>query len=139
MSGDRRLRALRVIERVKEQDTERSARAAAELRSRIEALEATRAELLHRITRESRIEGLEGAAYLGQFIRAIRAEVERVQHQIDELTPARQKAEDALRDALAEQKTYEILRLRRLADNRRDAARRDTARQDEIARLRWQR
>lgn len=137
-AGRRRLRALSVMERVKRQETESRAAALGELRARMAVLERDKETLLRRITTESHVDGVEGAAYLGRFIRAIRAEIERTETEIARHKPELDRAEDALRQALAEQKTYEILRLTRLAEDREAQARREAAAMDEIGRQSWQ-
>ena len=52
-------------------------------------LDSEKQALLHRLSGESRIDGLEGAPYLGRFIRSIRAEVDRISHEASKLAPAR--------------------------------------------------
>jgi len=133
----RRIRALGVMERVKRLETERQARETAAIRDRMLALERDKQSLLRRISQESRVEGMEGAAYLGRFIRSIRAEVERIDTEIARIRPDLTKAEEALRTALAEQKTYEILRLSRMAAEHRAQKKREAATLDEIALQSW--
>ncbi|MGR3452400.1 flagellar FliJ family protein [Pseudooceanicola sp.] len=135
----RRIRALGVMERVKRLETERQARETAAIRDRMLALERDKQSLLRRISQESRVEGMEGAAYLGRFIRSIRAEVERIDTEIARIRPDLTKAEEALRTALAEQKTYEILRLSRMAAEHRTQKKREAATLDEIALQGWRR
>ncbi|WP_375689928.1 flagellar FliJ family protein [Pseudooceanicola sp. LIPI14-2-Ac024] len=135
----RRLRALGVMERVKGFETDRQARQTAEIRDRMRKLVAEKQSLLHRITTESHVESTEGAAYLGRFIRSIRAEIERVDTLIHMLKPDLERAEEALRNALAEQKTFEILRISRTAALRDAARKREAAELDEIALQTWRR
>ncbi|MBY6006479.1 flagellar FliJ family protein [Salipiger bermudensis] len=135
----RRLRALEVMERLKRLDTEREARSTAQLRDRMNQLDSEKQSLLHRLSGESRIEGLEGAPYLGRFIRSIRAEVDRISHESARLAPDVAAAEERLRAALAEQKTYEILRLKRLSEERNAQKKREAKDQDELSLLRWKR
>lgn len=133
----RRIKALGVMERVKRLETEEKARAAGVIRAKVDRLESEKQTLLRRLSGESRVESVEGAAYLGRFIRAIRAEVERLSADIAGLRPDLTRAEEALRLALAEQKTYEILRLSRMAEVKRADKKREAAEMDEVARRRW--
>lgn len=133
----RRLRALEIMARVKRLETEDKARAVGEIRARMSTFEAEKEALLGRLTGESRIEGLEGAPYLGRFIRSIRQEVDRNTAAAAKLAPELARAEDALRDALAEQKTFEILHQTRLLEERIEKAKREEKAQDEISLLRW--
>jgi len=133
----RRIRALGVMERVKTLDTERQARETGAIRDRMRGLERDRQSLLQRISQESRVEGMEGAAYLGRFIRSIRAEIERLETEIARLRPELEAAEEALRAALAEQKTFEILRLSRMRAELRADRKRAAAALDEIALQGW--
>ncbi|MBP0484564.1 flagellar export protein FliJ [Sagittula salina] len=133
----RRLRALEIMARVKRLETEDKARAVGEIRARMSTFEAEKEALLGRLTGESRIEGLEGAPYLGRFIRSIRQEVDRNTAAAAKLAPELARAEDALRDALAEQKTFEILHQTRLREERIEKAKREEKAQDEISLLRW--
>ena len=133
----RRIRALGVMERVKTLDTERQARDTGAIRDRMRGLERDRQSLLQRISQESRVEGMEGAAYLGRFIRSIRAEIERLETEIARLRPELDAAEEALRAALAEQKTFEILRLSRMRAELRADRKRTAAALDEIALQGW--
>lgn len=135
----RRLKALDVMERLKRLDTEREARSTAQLRDRMNRLDSEEQALLHRLSGESRIDGLEGAPYLGRFIRSIRAEVDRISHEASKLAPEVAAAEDRLRAALAEQKTYEILRLKRLTEERDAQKKREAKDLDELSLLRWKR
>ncbi len=133
----RRIKALTIVERVKKLDTEQLAREAGELRRQMATFESEKQALLRRISSESRVDGVEGGAYLGRFIRAARAEVERVSAKMSELRPDLDAAEDRLRAALSEQKMYEILRLTRLTEERNASRKREAARLDEIARQTW--
>lgn len=133
----RRIRALGVMERVKTLDTERQARDTGAIRDRMRGMERDRQSLLQRISQESRVEGMEGAAYLGRFIRSIRAEIERLETEIARLRPELDAAEEALRAALAEQKTFEILRLSRMRAELRADRKRTAAALDEIALQGW--
>ncbi|OWU83174.1 hypothetical protein ATO6_20240 [Oceanicola sp. 22II-s10i] len=133
----RRIRALDIMERVKRLETEEKARAAGQIRGKMTQLEAEKETLIQRISGESHVEGVEGAIYLGRFIRSIRAEIERISSEMATLRPGLNKAEDALRSALAEQKTYEILRLSRMAELRHAEKKREAAEMDEVARQRW--
>ena len=135
----RRLKALDVMERLKRLDTEREARSTAQLRDRMARLNSEKQALLQRLSGESRIEGLEGAPYLGRFIRSIRAEVDRISHEAAILAPEVAAAEDRLRDALAEQKTFEILRLKRLTEERAAQKKREARELDELSLMRWRR
>ncbi|GGG67563.1 hypothetical protein GCM10011415_13260 [Salipiger pallidus] len=134
-----RLRALRVMERLREIDTRERATEAASLRARSDTLETEREALLARLSGESRIEGLEGAPYLGRFITSIRSELDRNTREAARLAPELAQAEDRLREAMAEQKTYEILRIATLDRQRKEAARREARDQDMQTILRWQR
>ena len=135
----RRLKALDVMERLKRLDTEREARSTAQLRDRMNRLDSEKQALLHRLSGESRIDGLEGAPYLGRFIRSIRAEVDRISHEASKLAPEVAAAEDRLRAALSEQKTYETLRLKRLTEERDAQKKREAKELDELSLLRWTR
>jgi len=135
----RRLKALDVMERLKRLDTEREARSTAQLRDRMARLDSEKQALLHRLSGESRIDGLEGAPYLGRFIRSIRAEVDRISHEASKLAPEVAAAENRLRAALSEQKTYETLRLKRLAEERDAQKKREAKELDELSLLRWTR
>ncbi|APZ50358.1 flagellar FliJ family protein [Salipiger abyssi] len=138
--GDRRrLRALETMERIKRLDTEAQARETGALRARMDRLESEKQALLQRLSGESHIDGLEGAPYLGRFIRSIRSELDRISHEAAKLAPELARAEDRLRAALSEQKTYEILRLTRLSELRKAARKREAATQDELSLLRWNR
>lgn len=135
----RRIRALGIVERVKRLETETQAAETAAIRDRMLRLEADKQSLLQKISRESRVDGVEGAAYLGRFIRSIRAEIERVETDIARLRPDLTKAEDALREALSEQKTFEILRLSRMAAELKADRKREAARLDAVALQGWRR
>jgi len=135
----RRLKALDVMERLKRLDTEREARSTAQLRDRMARLDSEKQVLLHRLSGESRIDGLEGAPYLGRFIRSIRAEVDRISHEASKLAPEVAAPEDRLRAALSEQKTYETLRLKRLTEERDAQKKREAKELDELSLLRWTR
>ena len=135
----RRLRALQVMERLKSLETERQAAETGAIRARMDRLETDKTALLERLSGESRIDGLEGAPYLGRFIRSIRAEVDRISNDAAKLAPELARSEEKLRAALAEQKTYEILRLKRLAEEREARVKREADAQDELSLLRWNR
>ncbi len=133
----RRIRALSIMERVKRLETERQAQETGALRDRMRGFEAEKQTLIRRLSGESRTEGIEGAAYLGRFIRSIRAEVERLDTEIARLRPDLDRAEEALRAALAEQKRYEILMRARIAEDHRATRKREAARMDEYAKRAW--
>ncbi|WP_417743923.1 flagellar export protein FliJ [Salipiger sp.] len=135
----RRLKALDVMERLKRLDTEREARSTAQLRDRMARLDSEKQALLQRLSGESRIEGLEGAPYLGRFIRSIRAEVDRISHEAAILAPEVAAAEARLGDALSEQKTFEILRLKRITEERVVQKKREARELDELSLMRWRR
>ena len=133
------LRPLAIMERVKELETRERAAAVGTLRATADQLATERDALMARLAGESHIDGLEGAPYLGQFIRSIRAELDHNAREAARLAPELARAEDALRDAISEQKTFEILRLTRLDQQRKDRARRATAAQDFQTLQRWSR
>lgn len=135
----KRLRSLRVMERVKEIETREQARAVGALRARFDKLEEERAALLARLSGESHIDGLEGAPYLGRFIASIRAELDRNSRETARLLPDLSRAEEKLRAALSEQKTFEILRLTTLRRQRKETTRRAAAAQDLQTLQRWTR
>lgn len=135
----RRIRALATMERVKRMETEQKARDAAAIRDRMGRMEREKQSLLRRISQESRIDGMEGAAYLGRFIRSIRAEIERLDAEMTRLRPDLNRAEETLRAAMAEQKTFEILKVSRIAAEHRAEKKREAARLDEIALQTWRR
>lgn len=132
-----RLRPLAIMERVKELETREHAAAVGVLRARYDRLETEREALLARLSSESHIDGLEGAPYLGRFIGSIRAELERNAREAARLAPDLAQAEEKLRAALSEQKTFEILRLSRMQQQRKDRARRAAAAQDLNTLQRW--
>lgn len=134
-----RLRALAIMERVKELETREQAAAVGALRARHDKLAEEREALLTRLAGESRIEGLEGAPYLGRFIGAIRAELDRNAREAARLLPDLAAAEDRLRAALSEQKTFEILRHSRIEQQRKERVRRAATAQDLNTLQRWNR
>ena len=101
------------------------------------AAETEREALLARLSSESHIDGLEGAPYLGRFIGSIRAELERNAREAARVAPDLAQAEEKLRAALSEQKTFEILRLSRMQQQRKDRTRRAAAAQDLNTLQRW--
>lgn len=133
----RRIRALGTMERVKRLETEQKARATAAIRDRMIRLEREKQSLLQRISQEARVEGMEGAAYLGRFIRSIRAEVERLDAEMTRIRPELERAEDMLRAAISDQKTFEILKVSRMAAEHRAEKKREAQRLDEIALQTW--
>lgn len=133
----RRIRALGTMERVKRMETEQKARDSAAIRDRMGRMEREKQALLRRISQESRVDGVEGAAYLGRFIRSIRAEIERLDTEMARLRPELNRAEERLRAAMAEQKTFEILKVSRIAAEHRAEKKREAARLDEIALQSW--
>ncbi|WP_336043123.1 flagellar export protein FliJ [Pseudooceanicola nanhaiensis] len=133
----RRIRALGTMERVKRMETEQKARDSAAIRDRMGRMEREKQALLRRISQESRVDGVEGAAYLGRFIRSIRAEIERLDAEMARLRPELNRAEERLRAAMAEQKTFEILKVSRIAAEHRAEKKREAARLDEIALQSW--
>ena len=133
----RRIRALGTMERVKRRETEQKARDSAAIRDRMNRMEREKQALLRRISQESRVDGVEGAAYLGRFIRSIRAEIERLDAEMARLRPELNRAEERLRAAMAEQKTFEILKVSRIAAEHRAEKKREAARLDEIALQSW--
>ena len=133
----RRIRALGTMERVKRMETEQKARDSAAIRDRMSRMEREKQALLRRISQESRVDGVEGAAYLGRFIRSIRAEIERLDAEMARLRPELNRAEERLRAAMAEQKTFEILKVSRIAAEHRAEKKREAARLDEIALQSW--
>ncbi len=133
----RRIRALSVMERVKKLETEEQARETGMLQSRMTTLEAEKKTLLRRLSTQTQNGGVEGAEYLGRFIRSIRAEVERLDTERARLRPELEEAEKRLREKLAEQKTYEILKAARLAELAQIARRNEARALEDIARDRW--
>ena len=100
-------------------------------------VQVEREALLARLSSESHIDGLEGAPYLGRFIGSIRAELERNAREAARVAPDLAQAEEKLRAALSEQKTFEILRLSRMQQQRKDRTRRAAAAQDLNTLQRW--
>ncbi len=133
----KRIRTLAVLERLRRNEMEEEARELAALRASILRLNQNRTELLDRLQTEARIMTLEAAPYIGAYIRSVRSEVAQLDLALTKVTPRAETLEAAMAECFRDVKTLSLALDRTRKQEQLDIDRRDAARADEQALLRW--
>lgn len=128
-----------MIERLRRHEMEAEARELGQLRGRVAELETRRSTLLDDLNREAQFTSIEAAPYLGNYIRSVRAEVIRIDTEIDDLDTRCEALEHNVRARYRDMRTVGALLARGQARRAEDRLRRDTAQAEEQALMRWMR
>ena len=136
---DRRIAALDLLERLRRHEIESDTRQLGRLRADAAQLARQRSDLLDKLSTEARADDPALLGYVGDFIRSVRSEIDRVRQREARIEPELDKLETRVAEAFREIKTYEILRLDALAKRAEEARAKDDAEAEEIAIIRWQR
>jgi flagellar export protein FliJ len=135
----RRQAALRLLERLKRQELEEYARDIGELRGRMAELEQRIDGLQDDLREKARVESIEAAPYVGDYIRSVRSAIAGLESESSELQPQIETLEDALRERFREMKTFEIIREHGAAQEKAERDRKESQESEEQVILRWQR
>lgn len=133
----RRIAALDLIERVKRHEIEAETQMLGNLRAEAGKLDSQRADLEGKLDEATQITDHDMLAYAGTFSRSIRNEILRTQRQRARLEPELSKLEDRVAEAFREIKTYEILRLKALAEAAEEKQRKEEEELSELALTQW--
>ncbi|SFP66127.1 hypothetical protein [Tranquillimonas alkanivorans] len=139
MSESRRIRALDVLERLRRHEMEVEARELGLLRGRIAEQARHRDTLKARLVDETHGLTLEGAPYLADFLRSMRAEIAAAEQEIAKLEQEAERYEDAVRERYAELHSVSAVLSSTRARAARDRDRREAQRMEEQVLLRWDR
>ncbi|MBO9428509.1 hypothetical protein [Sulfitobacter sp. R18_1] len=107
--ANKKLRSLGLIQRIKKHDLESEAAKLGVLRHEISQLEAEKTRLLDSLQRDARMQSIELAQYVGQFIRSIRAQVKIIDQQLIGLRQKEEAQEDMVVDRFGDVKTYDVV------------------------------
>ncbi|KAF0674660.1 hypothetical protein [Profundibacterium mesophilum] len=138
-SSPKRIAALALLERVRRHEMEDDSRALATLRGEIAELTDRGRALEGELHREAHAAGIESAAYLGDYIRAVRATLAGYEARISQITPEADRLETAVMERFREIKTFQSVRLAGLAANAAARDKLEADAQSEMVLLRWKR
>ncbi|MGR3756602.1 MAG: hypothetical protein ACU0AT_05160 [Tranquillimonas sp.] len=138
-AGSRRIAALAVLERLRRHEMESEARELALLRGEVARIEAQRTETLDDMNRNAHVTMIEAAPYLGDYIRAVRAEVAGLDERLGELDEKCATLEDEVRERYRSMRTVGTLLQTQRAKALADRQKAEAARLDEQAIGRWRR
>ena len=134
---DRRIAALDLLERMRRNEIESETRDLGRLRAEAQALERRREELESRLDEGASCQDPVLQSYLGNFVRAVRAEMTRIDRDRATLEARIAELADRVAEAFREIKTYELLRLDALARKAAERQAKDEAELGEAAQIRW--
>jgi flagellar export protein FliJ len=133
----RRIRALRLIERLKRHEIESDAQEMGRLRAAANQIDRQRAQLMDDVESSAGAEDPAAMQYFGSYLRAVRAEVTRLDHDRAQLEPALEAVETRVSTAFRQMKTYEVVRLTTEARIKADALREEEAAMADVALVAW--
>lgn len=133
----RRIAALELIERVKRHEIEADTQALGQLRAEAGKLDRQRGELEDKLSSAMQVSDPALLSYAGNFSRAIRREIVQTEKQRARLEPDLSKLETRVSEAFREIKTYEILRLKALAEAAEERQRKEEEELAELALTQW--
>lgn len=133
----RRIRALDVLARVKKQEAEAISRDLGALRAEIAAMEEEIADRQNRMVHDIAVDTIEGSFYVAGYVRALHAEIARLQEKIRSLEPRCEELEEAVRQVYAQRKTNETVAQRMRLQMRSEKSRKETALMEEQHLARW--
>lgn len=137
--ADRRIEALTTLERVAGQALESEAAGLSALRARIGALEAERRNISHRLEHETHVTSIETAAYIGDFVRAMRHRDKILLGELQKLEAKAALLQDKVLALYHEEQRAAQGREKLVTEARSEADRRAEAVTGEQALIRWQR
>ena len=135
----RRIRALRLLERLKRHEIESDPQEMGRLRAAANQIDRQRAQLMEDVesSAEAGSQDPSSMQYFGTYLRAVRAEVTRLDHDRAQLAPQLDAVETRVSNAFRHMKTYEVVRLATEARIKAEAQRRDEAASAEQAVQAW--
>lgn len=135
----RRVRALNVLGRIKDQEIDAVTKELRNLQERVAEMRADRQALEERLEENARTETLEGSLFLARYARAVRQQMSGIDQRIAQVTPRLDALETRMRSLFAEAKTYESLQGRISLEELKERQRRESADLEEAFLLRWAR
>ncbi len=135
-AAGRRVRALGVLTRLREQEIDQVSGELRRLQGLLAELRAERDRLEAGLAENAKVDTLEGSFFLARYARDVRARISGLDRRAAELHPQREALEVRMRDLYVEAKTYESLETRIRAGAARDRARKETAALEEAHLLR---
>jgi predicted nucleic acid-binding Zn-ribbon protein len=105
----KRVRALTVLARIKDQQIESVTAELRLLQDRIGQLREDRRGLEGRLEANAQTDTLEGSLFIARYARAVREQIAVIDHEISRETPRLDALEARMRDLFTEAKTYESL------------------------------
>jgi flagellar biosynthesis chaperone FliJ len=137
--ANKKLRSLGLIQRIKKHDLEAEAAKLGSLRHEISQLETERERLLASLQRDARMQSIELAQYVGQFIRAIRSQVNLIDRKLEHLRMEEDQQESVVVDHFGEVKTYDIVIEDEETRQRQRLERSESLERDDLTVMRWRR
>ncbi|MCA9770842.1 MAG: hypothetical protein KC466_00450 [Myxococcales bacterium] len=121
----RRVRALNVLSRLREEEVNRVTGELRRLQGQIAELAAERGRLEAGLAENAHVDTLEGSFFLARYARDVRSRLLGLDRRVAEITPLCTALEERIRDLYVEAKTYDSLEVRIRAAAVRDRARRE--------------
>jgi hypothetical protein len=137
--ANKKLRSLGLIQRIKKHDLEAEAAKLGSLRHEISQLETERTRLLNSLQRDARMQSIELAQYVGQFIRAIRSQVNLIDMKLTELRKQEDQQESVVVDHFGDVKTYDIVIDDEKERQKQHLERSEGLERDDLTVMRWKR
>lgn len=107
----RRIKALNVLTRLREQEIDHSSGELRRLQNAVEAIRKERGQLQLQLEENERVNTLEGGFLLARYTRNVRSRMALLHQKLSEITPRLLALEERIRDLYLEAKTYESLEL----------------------------
>ena len=133
----RRIRALRLLERLKRHEIEADAQEMGRLRATANQIDRQRAQLMDDVESSAGAQDPGAMQYFGSYLRAVRAEVTRLDHDRAQLAPQLEAVETRVSNAFRHMKTYEVVRLATEARIKAESQRKEEAASAEQAVQAW--
>lgn len=135
----RRDRALSVMQRLADERLRDEAQGLGEMRARIAGLRAGQEDVLHRLATEAHVGGIETAAYVGGFVRAMRGEHARMEAEAVALERRAAEQQERVLKRFREAQVFDKLIEAQTEARTAEAAKTEAAAMEEAALNRWRR
>lgn len=132
----KRVRALSVLGRIKDQEIDAVTAELRRLQDRIGQLRQDRRGLEEGLEANAQTDTLEGSLFIARYARSVREQISGIDRRIAEITPRCDALEALMRDLFTEAKTYESLQGRIRIGELRSQQARETAALEEMFLLR---
>ncbi len=137
--SNNKLKSLGLIQRLRRHELEQEASQLGALRHQISLLQTEKANLLNLLKRDTTMQSVDLAQYIGDFIRSVRKQVKIIDGKISELHTRADKQENVVIDKFGRVKGLDIVAENEKVRSQKELNRKTEAERDDMVVMRWAR